>query len=126
MEKVLGVGGSVKIGTALVSVRGSDGPPSHKPGQHQERSFHCSSCLRGQAGEGSPHELSITQARRFRMHCIGVDVSKQELVTYDGKNERIFPNDRGLPEFRGAGVRSCTAALASSCSRRICMLHRKT
>lgn len=34
------------------------------------------------------------------MHCIGVDVSKQELVTFDGKAERIFPNDRGLPEFR--------------------------
>jgi len=34
------------------------------------------------------------------MHCIGVDVSKQELVTYDGKNEYIFPNARGLPEFR--------------------------
>ena len=34
------------------------------------------------------------------MHCIGVDVSKQELVTFDGKAERIFPNIRGLPEFR--------------------------
>jgi transposase len=34
------------------------------------------------------------------MHCIGVDVSKQELVTFDGKVERVFPNDRGLPEFR--------------------------
>lgn len=34
------------------------------------------------------------------MHCIGVDVSKQELVTFDGKNERIFPNIRGLPEFQ--------------------------
>lgn len=34
------------------------------------------------------------------MYCIGVDVSKQELVTYDGKVERIFPNIRGLPEFR--------------------------
>jgi len=34
------------------------------------------------------------------MHCIGVDVSKQELVTFDGKRERVFPNDRGLPEFR--------------------------
>lgn len=33
------------------------------------------------------------------MHCIGVDVSKQELVTYDGKKERIFPNARGLDEF---------------------------
>jgi len=34
------------------------------------------------------------------MHCIGVNVSKQELVTFDGKTERVFPNDRGLPEFR--------------------------
>lgn len=34
------------------------------------------------------------------MHCIGVDVSKQELVTFDGKKERIFPNSRSLPEFR--------------------------
>ena len=34
------------------------------------------------------------------MHCIGVDVSKQELVTFDGKNERVFPNVAGLPEFR--------------------------
>jgi len=33
------------------------------------------------------------------MHCIGVDVSKQELVTYDGKKERIFPNIRGLDAF---------------------------
>ena len=33
------------------------------------------------------------------MHCIGVDVSKQELVTYDGKKERIFPNTRGLDAF---------------------------
>ncbi|MBU0595590.1 IS110 family transposase [Candidatus Bipolaricaulota bacterium] len=33
------------------------------------------------------------------MHCIGVDVSKQELVTFDGTKERIFPNTRGLAEF---------------------------
>ena len=33
------------------------------------------------------------------MHCIGVDVSKQELVTFDGTRERIFPNTHGLPEF---------------------------
>jgi len=33
------------------------------------------------------------------MHCIGVDVSKQELVTFDGAKERIFPNTRGLAEF---------------------------
>jgi transposase len=34
------------------------------------------------------------------MHCIGVDVSKQELVTFDGRRERIFPNAHGLAEFR--------------------------
>jgi len=34
------------------------------------------------------------------MHCIGVDVSKQELVTFDGRRERIFPNTQGLHEFR--------------------------
>lgn len=34
------------------------------------------------------------------MHCIGVDVSKQELVTYDGEKERIFPNDHRLWQFR--------------------------
>jgi transposase len=34
------------------------------------------------------------------MHCIGVDVSKQELITFDGTKERIFPNTHGLPEFR--------------------------
>ena len=33
------------------------------------------------------------------MHCIGVDVSKQELVTFDGSKERVFPNTRGLGEF---------------------------
>ena len=33
------------------------------------------------------------------MHCIGVDVSKQELVTYDGAKERTFPNTRGLDAF---------------------------
>jgi transposase len=33
------------------------------------------------------------------MHCIGVDVSKQELVTFDGTKERVFPNTRGLDEF---------------------------
>jgi len=43
---------------------------------------------------------SLKHERRFHMNCIGVDVSKQELVTFDGKTERIFPNDRGLPEFR--------------------------
>ena len=33
------------------------------------------------------------------MNCIGVDVSKQELVTYDGAKERIFSNTRGLEAF---------------------------
>ena len=33
------------------------------------------------------------------MHCIGVDVSKQELVTFDGTKERVFPNTCGLTEF---------------------------
>jgi transposase len=33
------------------------------------------------------------------MHCIGVDVSKQELVTFDGSKERVFPNKSGLVEF---------------------------
>lgn len=34
------------------------------------------------------------------MHCIGVDVGKQELVVYDGLREHVFPNDRGLAQFR--------------------------
>ena len=33
------------------------------------------------------------------MYCIGVDVSKQELVTFDGTKERIFPNTQGLSKF---------------------------
>ena len=33
------------------------------------------------------------------MQCIGVDVSKQELVVYDGKKGRTFPNDVQLEEF---------------------------
>lgn len=33
------------------------------------------------------------------MHCIGVDVSKQDLVTFDGTKERVFPNTHGLAEF---------------------------
>ena len=28
-------------------VRGTDRPPSHKPGQYPERNSRCSSCLRG-------------------------------------------------------------------------------
>jgi transposase len=34
------------------------------------------------------------------MHCIGVDVNKQELVTFDGTAERVFPNNRALREFQ--------------------------
>ena len=34
------------------------------------------------------------------MQCIGVDISKQELVVFDGRKERVFPNARGLPAFR--------------------------
>jgi transposase len=34
------------------------------------------------------------------MHCIGVDVSKQELVTFDGETERVFANTPGLRTFR--------------------------
>jgi hypothetical protein len=33
------------------------------------------------------------------MHCIGVDVSKQELVTFDGTRERVFRNEIGVAEF---------------------------
>jgi len=33
------------------------------------------------------------------MQCIGVDVSKQELVAYDGKEEQTFPNDTRLEKF---------------------------
>lgn len=33
------------------------------------------------------------------MQCIGVDVGKQALVTYDGEKERVFRNTKGLPEF---------------------------
>jgi len=56
------VGRSDEGRTTSSSVRGSDGPPSHKPGQHQERSSRCSSCSRGQAGERNPPEPSITLA----------------------------------------------------------------
>jgi transposase len=57
------------------------------------------------------------------MHCIGVDVSKQELVTFDGSKERIFPNSGGLTEF-GRFLKSCEDALVvfeptSTYSRRL-------
>ena len=57
------------------------------------------------------------------MHCIGVDVSKQELVTFDGTRERIFPNTHGLAEF-GRFLRQSTDALivfepTSTYSRRL-------
>ena len=57
------------------------------------------------------------------MHCIGVDVSKQELVTFDGKSERIFPNVRGLTEFRRFVKRTVDAFIVfeptSTYSRRL-------
>jgi len=52
--------------------------------------------IRSAAHANFPSHL---RERRFRMHCIGVDVSKQELVTSEGTKERIFPNTRGLTEF---------------------------
>ncbi|MBC7098250.1 transposase [Candidatus Bipolaricaulota bacterium] len=33
------------------------------------------------------------------MNCIGIDVSKQQLVTYDGVRERTFPNTKDLKEL---------------------------
>ena len=57
------------------------------------------------------------------MHCIGVDVSKQELVTFDGTKERIFPNTRGLAEFGRFLKRSANALVVfeptSTYSRRL-------
>jgi len=57
------------------------------------------------------------------MHCIGVDVSKQELVTFDGKRERIFPNIRGFPEFQKFVKRTVDAFIVfeptSTYSRRL-------
>jgi transposase len=44
------------------------------------------------------------------MNCIGIDVGKQTLVTYDGQKERSFPNSEGLTELasflrkKGQGV----------------------
>jgi transposase len=32
-------------------------------------------------------------------NCIGIDVGKQELVVFDGKNHRIFPNDEHLSQL---------------------------
>jgi len=65
------------------------------------------------------------------MHCIGVDVSKQELVTFDGSKERIFPNTRGLAEFDRFLARSKDALVVfeptSTYSRRLealCRTHR--
>ena len=57
------------------------------------------------------------------MHCIGVDVSKQELVTFDGTKERIFPNTCGLAEFGRFIKRSANALVVfeptSTYSRRL-------
>ena len=65
------------------------------------------------------------------MHCIGVDVSKQELVTFDGTRERIFPNTRGLGEFdrflRRSGDALVVFEPTSTYSRRLetlCRTHR--
>jgi len=33
------------------------------------------------------------------MYCIGIDVSKQHLATYDGERRRAFPNTHDLKEF---------------------------
>lgn len=66
---------------------------------------------------------SHSHRRRFHMHCIGVDVSKQELVTFDGTKERIFPNTRGLTEFGRFLKRSVDALVVfeptSTYSRRL-------
>ena len=46
------------------------------------------------------------------MHCIGVDVSKQELVTYDGKKTigGHIPHFLGLrPGFRGRSLRQSSS-----------------
>jgi transposase len=52
------------------------------------------------AWEGSPLELSTTPGKtEVLLHCIGVDVSKQELVTYDGRERHTFPNEPGLRKF---------------------------
>jgi len=57
------------------------------------------------------------------MHCIGVDVSKQELVTFDGTQERVFPNTHGLPEFgrflKGSGGVLVVFEPTSTYSRRL-------
>ena len=57
------------------------------------------------------------------MHCIGVDVSKQELVTFDGTKERIFPNTHGLAKFGRFLKRSADAIVVfeptSTYSRRL-------
>lgn len=31
--------------------------------------------------------------------CIGIDVGKQELVVFDGKKHKIFPNDEHLSQL---------------------------
>ena len=101
MEMLRWVGRSVKTGTADRQFEGQmDRPPTS---QDSIKSAALAAArvyevrLERAAHTNSP---SHKHGRRFRMHCIGVDVSKQELVTYDGKTERVFPNDRGLPEFR--------------------------
>lgn len=64
------------------------------------------------------------------MNCIGIDVSKQTLVTYDGKKERVFPNTTGLAELvsfvrrKGKGV-AIVFEPTSTYSRRLETLCRK-
>lgn len=56
--------------------------------------------LRGEAyRKGTPVTNSPYIMRRFHMNYIGIDVAKEELVVYDGKNEHICKNTRGLPEL---------------------------
>jgi transposase len=56
--------------------------------------------LRGEAiRKGTPVTNSPYTMRRFHMNYIGIDVAKEELVVYDGKNEYVCKNTRGLPEL---------------------------
>ena len=45
------------------------------------------------------HSPSHLDDGGYTMNCIGVDVSKQELVTYDGSNQGKFPNNGQLRKF---------------------------
>lgn len=117
-------GRSVKTGTADSQFEGQmDRPPTS---QDSIKSAALAAARVYEVGlERAAHTNSPSHkhGRRFRMHCIGVDVSKQELVTYDGKTERVFPNDRGLPEFRRFVERAADAFIVfeptSTYSRRL-------